>query len=71
MRQFISAAGVFCLLVGLVAAQSVEYPVPISETAERIAPNTVVFLTYPKYYRTVTGELAPVVTDLVVSGDPE
>ncbi|HQP99920.1 MAG TPA: DNRLRE domain-containing protein [bacterium] len=71
MRRFVSAAGVVCVLAGLVAAQSVEYPIPISETSERIAPNTVVFLTYPKYYKTVTGELAPVVTDLVVSGDPE
>ena len=47
-----------------------QYPIPISEYAEKTAPNTVTFLSYPKYYRTPDGKLTQVVTNLVVSEDP-
>ncbi|MFH1744233.1 MAG: hypothetical protein ABIH23_34970, partial [bacterium] len=39
--------------------------------AEKSAPNTMTFLSYPKYYRTPEGELTEVITNLTQSSDPE
>ena len=65
--------GVFLAFVFLLAlcapfatAQDFQ-PVPVSEYAEKTGPNTMTFLSYPKYYKTAEGELTLAVTDLVES----
>jgi len=66
------------LLIALAIVFSVPFasaqdfkPVPLSEYAEKSGPNTITFLSYPKYYTTAEGELTPVVTNLAESKSPD
>ena len=72
MMRF-SSVLLVCLVFASVAicGPSDMYPVPVSEYVEKSAPNTMTFLSYPKYYRNNDGELTPVVCDLVRSQDPD
>jgi hypothetical protein len=45
-------------------------PEPVSEYAEKTGPNTITFLSYPKYYTDSEGKLTPVITDLAASKSP-
>lgn len=72
MRTIVFALGFFILCLDSAARQpSEQYPVPVSEYAEKTAPNTITFLSYPKYYRMADGELTEVVTNLVLSAEPD
>ncbi|HPA48460.1 MAG TPA: DNRLRE domain-containing protein, partial [bacterium] len=44
---------------------------PIDEYTETVRPGLVTFYSYPKFYRTSSGQLAETVTDLAVSPDPD
>jgi hypothetical protein len=46
-------------------------PQPVAENVEITQPGTLVFLSYPKYYRDAKDQLTPVITDLVPAADPE
>ncbi len=58
----------FCLPTGF--AQEWQ-PVPVSEYAEKSGPNTLTFLSYPKYYKDADQNLTLVKTNLVESSDPK
>ncbi|MFB3788694.1 MAG: hypothetical protein ACE15F_20235, partial [bacterium] len=53
------------------ARDEATYAAPVSEYAEQTGPNTMTFLSYPKYYRNASGNLAEVYTALVESPDPD
>ena len=46
----------------LPAQDEATYPAPVSEYAEQTGPHTMTFLSYPKYFRTVFGNLVEVDT---------
>jgi len=48
-----------------------EYPIPLSESSEIIAPGTAVLLCYPKYFRNANDEFEPVDTTLQPSSSPD
>jgi len=53
------------------ARDKATYPAPVSEYAEQTGPNTMTFLSYPKYYRNAFGNLTEVDTTLVESSNPD
>ncbi|MGI6456337.1 MAG: DNRLRE domain-containing protein [bacterium] len=62
---------IVCLVLPMFTQAQETYPKPVSEYVEQTGPGTMVFLSYPKYFKDTAGNLAPVVTDLVPSSDPE
>ncbi len=53
-----------------ISQESESYPQPVLETVERTGPNTMEFLSYPKYYRDANNDLQLADTTLRPSGDP-
>ncbi|NPU99079.1 MAG: DNRLRE domain-containing protein [Candidatus Omnitrophica bacterium] len=71
LAYFIVALCSLCYTPPLMARDKATYPAPVSEYAEQTGPNTMTFLSYPKYYRNAFGNLTEVDTTLVESSNPD
>ncbi len=58
-----AAAGNYSAQAAQASQVEFERPIPLSETAERIAADQIAFYSYPKYYRNASGDLAEVDTN--------